>query len=122
MRDRLIDLIKQAEKQFGETGKPVLDIEEYVADYLLAEGVIVPPCKVGVTLYFLYDRRQADKPDLTPRIYETNEWYFDIDEKGISIKPRWVHGYKGEYHYYLSKTLFLTRAEAERSLAERSEE
>ena len=41
MRDRLIELTKQAERTFSATGRPVLDIEEYVADHLLANGVIV---------------------------------------------------------------------------------
>lgn len=41
MRDRLIELINQAEKEFGNTGKPVLDIEEYVSDHLLANGVTI---------------------------------------------------------------------------------
>ena len=95
---------------------------EQIADYLLANGVIIVPCKVGATLYFLYDRRYADKPDLTTQIYETNEWYFDIDEKGISIKPRFVNGYKGKYHYYLGKTVFLTKEEAEQALKEGGKE
>ena len=42
-RERLIDLIKQAEKEFSDTGKPILEIEEFVADYLLDNGVILPP-------------------------------------------------------------------------------
>ena len=41
MKKRLVELIKQAENNFSKTGKPVLDIEEYVASYLLANGVIV---------------------------------------------------------------------------------
>ena len=114
MRDRLSDMIQDA---VGGCAKNWADI---IADHLLSEGVIVPPCKVGTTLYFLYDSPYADKPDLTPRIYETNEWYFDVDGKGVSIKPRWVRGYKGEYHYYLGKTVYLTREEAEKAL-ERSE-
>lgn len=124
MRDRLIELIKASHLEWlrkeydHETDK---NICEYLADHLLAKGVIVPPCKVGTTLYFLYDRPYADKPDLTPRIYETDEWYFDLDEKGISIKPRWVHGYKRNYHYYLGESVFLTREQAEKALAERSE-
>lgn len=40
MRDRLIELIKNAEKAFPKD-KPVLDIEEFVADHLLANGVVV---------------------------------------------------------------------------------
>lgn len=38
-RERLLYLIKQAEKDFSDAGKPILNIEEYVADYLLANGV-----------------------------------------------------------------------------------
>ena len=121
MRNRLIDLILECRTYTPEYSKQARLHAEYLAQHLLNEGVIVPPCKVGATLYFLYDRPHADKPDLTPRIYETNEWYFDVDEKGVSIKPRWVHGYKGEYHYYLGKTVFLTKEEAEKALAERSE-
>ena len=77
------------------------------------------PCKVGITLYFLYNRPFADKPDMTPRIYETDEWYFDVGEKGISICPRVVHGYNHEYFYELGKTVFLSRAEAENALNKR---
>lgn len=51
MKDRLVDLILNAERDFANSGKPVLDIEKYVADHLLANGVIVPPCKVGQTVY-----------------------------------------------------------------------
>lgn len=43
-RKRLVELIKSAEKDFSNTGKPILDIEEYVADYLLANNVVVLPC------------------------------------------------------------------------------
>lgn len=75
-------------------------------------------CKVGITLYFLYNRPYADTPDLTPKIYQTNEWYFDVDEKGISIRPRDIHGYNHEYHYYLGKTVFLTKEDAKQKLKE----
>lgn len=92
---------------------------EQFADYLIANGVIVPPCKVGQTLYFLYDGTFANRPDFTPRIYETNDWYFDIDEKGISILPRSIRSYKGKHHYYLGKTVFPTREEAEKVLEDK---
>lgn len=52
-RERLVELIKTAEKEFSNTGKPILDIEEYVADYLLANNVVVLPLKVGDTIYRL---------------------------------------------------------------------
>lgn len=54
MRDRLIKLIKNAKKAFPKD-RPVLDIEEFVADFLLANGAIVPPKKAyqtdGIRVY-----------------------------------------------------------------------
>ena len=46
MRDKLIEFIKQAKKQ---TKNANCDIERNMifADYLLENGVVVPPCKVG---------------------------------------------------------------------------
>ena len=49
-RERLIELIKQGDKKFADkyTGKVISHIEEvydFVADYLLANGVIVPSYK-----------------------------------------------------------------------------
>lgn len=109
-RDRLADLI---DRYFG-VDAAYFDVDKYeLADHLLSNGVIVPPCKVGETLYFLYDRTYAISPDLTLRIYKTNDWYFDIDQKGISILPRNIHSYRGKYHYCLGETVFLTREEAE---------
>lgn len=121
-KERLVELIGNV--PIGVNGITLLDkhepkVIEEVADYLLASGeVIVPPCKVGQTLYFLYDGTFANRPDFTPYIYETNDWYFDIDKKGISILPRSIRSYKGKHHYYLGKTVFLTREEAEAKLKE----
>ena len=50
-RDRLIELIEQAE---GQINNDMPSIEQ-IADYLLANGVIVPPCKVGDTVYYVDD-------------------------------------------------------------------
>lgn len=80
------------------------------------------PCEVGQTLYFFYDNRYANKPDQKTKIYETKDWYFDIDEKGTSILPRNIHGYKGKYHYHLNETVFLSREKAEKALKERDQE
>ena len=50
-RDRLIELIKKGEWEYlCSTGRsPRYD---FAVDYLLANGVIVPPCKVGDKVYF----------------------------------------------------------------------
>ena len=68
-RERLIDLIKKAEKQelldlftadldeaIGMSGGTQFNGSvEYLADYLISNGVIVPPCNVGDTVYVVYD-------------------------------------------------------------------
>lgn len=46
MRERLIELLD------GKSIDTQVDVE-YVADYLLANGVVVLPCKVGDTVYYI---------------------------------------------------------------------
>lgn len=82
-----------------------------------SENVIDLPCKVGTTLYFLYNSPYADKPDLTPRIYKTADWYFEVDKKGIVINTSDIHSFNKKYDYYLGETVFLTKQEAEQAIA-----
>ena len=129
-KDRLIELFKK----IHYTPFPEMQIKanlgnqftnyalDCIVDDFLANGVIVPPCKVGETLYFLYDNTFANRPNSTPHIYETKDWYFDIDAKGTSILPRSIHSYKGKHHYYLGETVFLTKEEAEAELEKRGNE
>jgi hypothetical protein len=54
MRDGLIELLKGAEKKVAEELSRPLALEEWLgiyADHLIANGVILPPCKVGETIY-----------------------------------------------------------------------
>lgn len=58
-KERLVELIAVARNDYydysdeiHENGMSVDESsEEYIADYLLANGVIVPPCKVGDIVY-----------------------------------------------------------------------
>ena len=119
MRDRLVELLNNTfDEQYSKRG---LLTAPHTADALLANGVIVPPCNVGTTLFFLYNSPYADKPDLTPRIYKTTDWYFEVDKAGIVINTSDIHSFNKVYDYVLGKTVFLTREEAEAALAERSE-
>lgn len=83
------------------------------ADYLLANGVIVPPCKVGDTVYRIFPRISDAIP---PWVGDTPETVGCI---GIATK-----NLLGNWNVYpieeIGKTLFLTREEAEAALAERS--
>ena len=42
-KERLIEMIKRSSQYVNENGSLV----ERIADHLLANGVIIPPCKVG---------------------------------------------------------------------------
>jgi hypothetical protein len=113
MRDRLIELIKVSHREWlrkeydHETDKNVC---EYLADHLLAEGVILPPCKVGQTVYCIrYDK--ARKPFVKP----------------IGVLSITSFG-KGGFTVFTTKedtwgiTAFSTAEAAEKAIAERREE
>ena len=54
MRDRLIELIRRGMNKHEVTIENyVIPTSDYLADYLLENGVIVPPCKVGDKLYIV---------------------------------------------------------------------
>ena len=60
LRERLIELLKTPHKaeKLRQTGTAIGDyeddcIEAMIADFLLANGVIVPPCAVGDTVYHI---------------------------------------------------------------------
>lgn len=108
MRDRLASLISEAE---GLVNNDLPTVEQ-IADYLLANGGIVPPCKVGDTVYSIVEGIDLV---LVGEVYEyvvgrehfvfrsTRKGYFTLSFTELDI----------------GKTVFLTREEAEKALAER---
>ena len=53
MRDRLVELLLNGEKQFFDTkANRTTPLQSYLSNHLIENGVIVPPCKVGDTVYF----------------------------------------------------------------------
>ena len=114
MRERLICLIKNAEKAFPKD-KPVLDIEEFVADYLLANGVIVPPCKVGEVVWIIDCYTKIQKCEI-----------FSVNYYNNRNDDMWLYGIKTENFITLTfedddigKTVFLAKEEARKEFAER---
>ena len=122
--DEMAVIINKAKHDMWEGNCKFENHSEMIAEYLYnagyrkqSENVIELPCKVGTTLYFLYNSPYADKPDLTPRIYKTTDWYFEVDKTGIVICTSYIRSLNKEYDYYLGKTVFLTKEEAEQVLA-----
>ena len=100
-RERLIDLIIEAKRTDPETGS----FTEYLADYLISNGVIVPPCKVGDTVYHLYPK-QGIKANKVKRIQVGTYGMMIADRNGVFRDDE------------INKTVFLTREEAENALKE----
>ena len=118
-RERLIELIKQKQDGGSKYGDNILHETKCsnaeLADYLLENGVIVPPVKVETTVYYTDSYRHLIKPleiigfevDYTKRICK----YYC---RGGDYTPAWFKPAE------IGKTIFLTREEAEKALAERS--
>ena len=117
MKDRLKELLEKADETI--IGFSIEGDIGILADHLLAEGVIVPPCKVGDTVY---------RPIITsrgePAIWEiiVSRISVDIDAKGVDptsyVIGRLKKTHCGESADFreFGKTVFLTREEAEKHL------
>ena len=109
MRERLIEILnKTFEEQYEKRG---LLTANHTADYLLENGVIVPPVKVGDIMWI-------------PSVHSNKVYSKAVKEILIHEKD----GDIGKYVYCSSayfpfenigKTVFLTREEAEQVLKER---
>ena len=128
-RERLIELLKQVNFDFSEEcvacsedGYKVMPmLEEFFADHLLSNGVIVPPCKVGDVIYIT----SCDSPT---KIEETRVAQIKIKVKengkiSYRISAPCVYDDWGDGHwtfcaFEFGKTVFLTKEEAEKALKE----
>lgn len=126
MRDKLIELINNATEGFVENACQPGGAEK-LADHLLANGVIIPPVKLGQTVWIvgsmcisgLFDEPCDEDPD------------FDCNNctllKKLCIFERnvnfiwWAYIVCGENDNFVwGKNVFATMEEAEKALAERS--
>lgn len=114
MKDRLIDLLHDSDLSLDSVR---------LADHLLANGVIVPPCKVGDVVYIV-----VNPYSFLPlkKAVEGEVVSIHLHEYGLFLRVLFdTKKIKGCYDYNLNwrlgKDLYLTREEAEKALAERSE-
>ncbi len=110
-REKLIELIQNAVNGCARHWA------EIIADHLLANGVIVPPCKVGDSCYPLWHSR--NKPIVERKIsritYSARNTIIGYYENDGQYRPPLRTRILGE-------DVFLTKEEAEKALKERSEE
>lgn len=83
MRERLIELFRKTEYQnrvCGTKANLATQFTEYglnqIVDALLANGVIVPPCRVG-------DFIELKKGDGSTTLYRVNGFYYDPNDRGL---------------------------------------
>ena len=119
MRDRLIELISKKQCRNSECAKSCSDCAsiaifdedvEILADHILADGWIRPPCKVGDIVYAVSNNK-VYKTRVFSMVAETEDkkWVYILKCNifdGISMFRKFLFG----------KTVFLTREEAEQAL------
>ena len=119
-RERLIELLRQADFDYSEECvacsedgyKRMPDLADFFADYLLANGVIVPPCKVGDTVWFnTFEKNATVCVGVQPHKVDRIDVDLVCGEKELipTKIPYWMVG----------ERVFLTKEEAEQALKER---
>ena len=128
-RKRLIDLLDYQEHcRFCDMCRECPEMRaaslNALADHLIANGVIVPPCNVGDTVYVLtHDAPTGIEKSRVKRML------LQKLQDGTTIKiivpcvfDDWGNAVREVYPEDFGKTVFLTKEEAEKALAERSKE
>lgn len=112
MRDRLIELLLQTETFTSDYSEQARQQAEYKTDYLLANGVIVPPCKVGDTIWY-----ELDGEIKSAVIYSCAGV---LERRGFIITDAYAKSSDGLEVAFngkcFGKSIFLTREEAEAAL------
>ena len=115
MKDRLIELIKGSCKKVGDyiarcDVMPTSDeICEVRANYLIENGVIVPPCKVGDVVYSVFEDDVIEDEIILIEVTESAIYLSTCTERYM-----WVNGYL--YSEMLDQKLYITKEEAEQAL------
>ena len=109
MRDRLIELFYENNVRCDQT-------VEGLADDIVADGWIRPPCKVGDTVWFIRNLGQRDFEELI----ETQVEKIVLKSGGIYLKLACNAMYETTCNS-IGKTVFLTKEEAENALKERGQ-
>ena len=136
-RERLLKLVNS----FMENATNELlyggDFDDFFTDYLLDNGVIVLPCKVGDTVWLVDDVWHLDDKDKWEYHYEKEVVPYEIRSILISCNSKnvWTEKFRMcevkdskiidhqrnlEFDS-IGKTVFLAREEAEKALKEREE-
>lgn len=120
-RERLIELLNVHQDYgtkhiYGEWEQGISSMSnELIADYLLENGVIVPPCKVGQTVYV----------EVLNRIegFVITNFEFSVTTNGLSCGATASNGVYPLFFGFenVGRSVFLTKEEAEQALRKEDE-
>lgn len=127
MREKLAELIADARSEYydysdelHEKGMSVPESsEEYIADYLIANGVVVLPCKIGDVVYALWSvPTEAKHIIYCAEVKKISQYKKNCRlTTFFEIEPIEFRGRIKEYQIDdFGKTVFLNREDAERAL------
>ena len=123
MRDRLIELIKEAELAHLEDTimRPhTVSSNEFLVDYLIENGVIVPPCKVGEVVWIntKFGTLKARVTEITQTIDNKFSVHIVYDLMYCYKQHINTQGYVGylEDKFEFGKTAYRTKEEAVQAL------
>lgn len=115
MKDRLIELIINAPKldciKGGRANGKTYQTGQNIADYLIANGVVCPPCKVGDMVYY-FAGSQICEGTVKSFITNTNENYYAI----VCETKYNLTGFIKFGYWMFGKTVFLTKEDTEKAL------
>ena len=101
-RERLVELLRKSGASFERA------LPEEIADYLLANNVVVLPCKAGDIIYIIGEITGQIVYDIIHHIMYNGKEFCLVTESGVLVLVE----------QQLGKTVFLSRAEAEAKLRE----
>ena len=116
MYDRLIDIIANEPNS--------VDSIVAHAEYLIANGVIVPPCKVGDTVYFIQSKKiyEGTVILIRPFVHKENTNYhgnvqYECEDPFYNDGRMMTHQISVVFQEFGENTIaFLTREDAEKAL------
>ena len=112
-RERLIELLNNS--LTGSVGLSSV-LSTSIADYILANGVIVPPCKVGDTVYYV-NRGRIERLEIRNINYSFRDREYYVYLENSSGKALNIN-----YYQLIGYRLFNTLEEAEKALKARGKE
>lgn len=128
MKDRLRDLIINTPRINNCVGRKqgrTIKTADHIANHLLANGVIVPPCKVGDTVFMPWEYKGVSGVAIltvTHVIIDHIHSYIRTDLQSDSEEYIQKYNY-GRFDFkQFGKDIFTSQKEAEQALENRSEE